>query len=92
LKQALKLSEYAVIMQLNIRPYGIPFDYATTYLHQQYGVPERLNRTLLSLARAMLQELGLPKQFWQDTIETVCSIENRTPIGPNGKTPEDASI
>jgi hypothetical protein len=33
LKQALNSSEYAVIMQLNIRPYGIPFDYATAYSH-----------------------------------------------------------
>jgi hypothetical protein len=72
------------------RPYGLRFEFTTPYFHQQNGVPERLNRTLVTVARAMLQDAGLPEKFWQDAVETACYIRNRVPIGPNGVTPEEA--
>ena len=45
------------------RPYGIRFEFITPYFHQQNGVPERLNRTLVTVARAMLQDARLPENF-----------------------------
>lgn len=72
------------------RPYGIRFEFITPYFHQQNGVPERLNRTLVTVARAMLQDARLPEQFWQDAIATACYIRNRTPVGPKGITPVEA--
>ncbi len=51
---------------------------------------QRLNRTLVSLAGAMLQDSGLFEQFWQDSIEIAYYIRNRASIGPNGKTIEEA--
>lgn len=66
------------------RPYSIRFEFITPYFHQQNGVPERLNRTLVTIARAMLQDARLPEPFWEDAIVTACYIRNRTPIGPKG--------
>jgi len=74
----------------HFRPYGLKFEYTTPYFHQQNGVPERLNRTLVTMARAMLQGAKLPEKFWEDAIITASYIRNRTPIGPNGMTPEEA--
>ena len=72
------------------RPFGLKFEFITPYFHQQNGVPERLNRTLVTVARAMLQDAGLPERFWEDAIATACYIRNRIPVGPKGMTPEEA--
>jgi hypothetical protein len=72
------------------RPFGLKFKFITPYFHQQNGVPERLNRTLVTVARAMLQDAGLPERFWEDAVATACYIRNRLPIGPKGITPEEA--
>jgi hypothetical protein len=60
------------------------------YTPEQNGVSERLNRSLVTVARAMLQGAGLPVRFWGDAVITACYLRNRTPIGPNGKTLEEA--
>jgi hypothetical protein len=72
------------------RPYGLRFEFTTPYFHQQNSVPERLNRILVTVGRAMLQDAGLPEPFWQDAIEAACYIRNRVPVGPKGMTPEEA--
>jgi hypothetical protein len=72
------------------RQYGIKFEYTTVYTPEQNGVSERLNRTLVQLARGMLLDAQLPPWMWVYAIETACYIRNRTPIGPKGMTPEEA--
>jgi hypothetical protein len=54
------------------------------------GVAERLNRTLVAMAKAMLFYSGLPQVFWGFAIEAACYIRNRLPIGPGKITPEQA--
>jgi hypothetical protein len=81
--------EYKALAE-HYRPYGLKFEFITPYFHQQNGVPERLNRTLVTVARAMLQDAGLPERFWEDAIATACYIRNRIPVGPKGMTPEEA--
>jgi hypothetical protein len=44
---------------------------------QQNGVVERKNRTLVEMARTMLDEHRTPRCFWTDAISTVCYISNR---------------
>jgi hypothetical protein len=34
----------------------------------------------------------LPLKFWQLVCEAVCYIRNRIPVGPKGKTPDEAFI
>jgi hypothetical protein len=38
----------------------------------------------------MLFAAKLPLKFWQAAIETAVYIRNRTPVGPEGITPEKA--
>jgi hypothetical protein len=38
----------------------------------------------------MLLACKLPLKFWADAAAIACYIRNRTPVGPDGKTPEEA--
>jgi hypothetical protein len=60
------------------------------YTPEQNGVSERLNRSLISVARAMLLDAKLPIRFWGEAVTTASYLRNRTPISPEGKTPEEA--
>jgi len=42
---------------------GVAVKYTTAYTLSQNGVAERLNRTLVAIAKAMLFALGLPQMF-----------------------------
>jgi transposase InsO family protein len=44
---------------------------------QQNRVVERKNRTLVEMARMMLDEHGTLRRFWADAISTACYISNR---------------
>jgi hypothetical protein len=44
---------------------------------QQNGVVERKNRTLVEMARMMLDEHETPRHFWDDAISTACYVSNR---------------
>ena len=43
---------------------GISHEFSATYTPQQNGVVERKNRTLIEMARTMLDEYKTPKHFW----------------------------
>lgn len=38
----------------------------------------------------MLCDAKLPACFWAEAVKTACYLRNRIPIGPDGKTPEEA--
>jgi hypothetical protein len=44
---------------------------------QQNGVVEQKNRTLVKMARTLLDEHKTPRHFWADAISTACYISNR---------------
>jgi hypothetical protein len=81
--------EYRLLGERLDRIYGIQFEYTTLYTLEQNGVAERLNRTLIQLARSMLLTAGLPLRFWEDAVVTACYLCNRSPVGPERKTPEE---
>ena len=70
--------------------YGIKFEYTTAYTPHQNGVSERLNRSLVSAARAMINDACLPYELWGEAVMAASYLRNRTPIGPGGITPEEA--
>nr|GEW14819.1 Gag-Pol polyprotein [Tanacetum cinerariifolium] len=45
----------------------------------QQVVSERMNRTLLERARAMLATTSLGKSFWAEAVNTACYVINRSP-------------
>ncbi|WVZ96842.1 hypothetical protein U9M48_042425 [Paspalum notatum var. saurae] len=64
----------------NIEEYGdevgIKHEFSATYTPQQNGVVERKNRTLITLARSMLDEYGTSEKFWAEAINTTCYASN----------------
>ena len=56
---------------------GIKPEFSSSYTPQQNGVMERKNRTLITLARAMLDDYGISQRFWAEAINTACHASNR---------------
>src|ERR1041384_5988074 len=56
---------------------GIEHQYSAPYTPQQNGVAERKNRTLVEMARSMLDEYKSPYSFWAEAINTACHASNR---------------
>jgi transposase InsO family protein len=51
---------------------GIKHEFSSPYTPQQNGVVERKNRTLLDMARTMLDEYKTPDRFLAEAINTAC--------------------
>ncbi|GKB11318.1 gag-pol polyprotein, partial [Tanacetum coccineum] len=45
----------------------------------EWNLAERMNRTLLERARAMLATASLGKSFWAEAVNTACYVINRSP-------------
>jgi transposase InsO family protein len=56
---------------------GIKHEFSSPYTPQQNGIVERKNRTLLDMARTMLDEYKTPDRFWAEAINTACYSINR---------------
>jgi transposase InsO family protein len=56
---------------------GIKHEFSSPYTPQQNIVVERKNRTLMDMARTMLDEYKTADQFWAEAIETTCYSINR---------------
>jgi transposase InsO family protein len=56
---------------------GIKHELCSPYTPQQNGVVERKNRTLLNMARTMLDEYKTPDWFCAEAINTACYSINR---------------
>jgi hypothetical protein len=55
---------------------GIKHEVSATYTPQQNGVVERKNKTLITLARTMIDEYNTPERFWAEAINTSCYASN----------------
>jgi hypothetical protein len=58
---------------------GIIMESTAPYSPAQNGIAERLNRTLLEHARAMIFAKQAPKTLWPEAVAYACYIKNRTP-------------
>jgi transposase InsO family protein len=56
---------------------GIKHEFSAPYTPQQNGVAERKNRTLIEMARTMLDEYMTSRRFWTEVIKMVCHATNR---------------
>ncbi len=66
---------------------GVAVEFASTYTAYQNGISERFNRTVTTIARAMLQQSKLPLSFWAEAIIYACHIYNRLPARGSNKSP-----
>jgi hypothetical protein len=55
----------------------IKHEFSSPYTPQQNGVVERKNRTLLDMARTMLDEYKTSDRFWAEAVNTACYAINR---------------
>ncbi|GJV29845.1 putative ribonuclease H-like domain-containing protein [Tanacetum coccineum] len=79
---------YLVITDDFSRSKGIKTEYSNARTPQQNGVAERKNRTLIEVARTMLENLFLPNTFWAEAVSTACYVLNRVLVTkPQNKTP-----
>lgn len=58
---------------------GIQIEYTVPRNPEQNGVSERLNRTILNMARCLLFDAHLTKSFWGEAVRTAVYIINRLP-------------
>jgi hypothetical protein len=56
---------------------GIKHEFSSPYTPQQNGVVERKNRTLLDMARTMLDKYKTLDRFWAEAINNACYSINR---------------
>nr|GEU36199.1 hypothetical protein [Tanacetum cinerariifolium] len=61
---------------------GIEHQTSTARTHEQNGVDERQNRTLVEATRTMLSASRLPLFFWAKAIATACYTQNQSIIIP----------
>jgi transposase InsO family protein len=54
----------------------IKHEFSAPYILQQNGVAEKKNRTLIEMARTMLDEYKISDQFWAEAINTACHATN----------------
>jgi transposase InsO family protein len=57
--------------------HGIEQQFSAPRVPQQNGVVERKNRTLVEMARTILDEHETPRRLWADAISTACYVSNR---------------
>lgn len=74
------------ILELN----GINLRVIMPYTHEQSGVAERENRTLVECARSMIHTKDLPLKLWAEAVNSVAYVLNRTgATSIEGKTPAE---
>jgi transposase InsO family protein len=56
---------------------GIKHEFLAHYTPQQNGETERKNRTLIEMARTMLDEYKTSNQSWAEAVNTACHASNR---------------
>ncbi|WVZ75786.1 LOW QUALITY PROTEIN: hypothetical protein U9M48_023817 [Paspalum notatum var. saurae] len=59
------------------RDLGLEQQFSSPYTPPQNGVVERKNRTLVEMARTMLDEHRTLRRFWAEAANTACYIANR---------------
>jgi transposase InsO family protein len=70
------------------RSRGIEKQLTTPYTPQQNGVAERMNRTLVEMARSMMFHADCPEELWAEAVSTAAYIRNRCPTSAfQGATP-----
>jgi hypothetical protein len=67
--------------------HGIIHERTPPYSRQSNGVVERKNRTLTDLVNAMLETLGLSKEWWGEAILIACHVLNKVPTKNKEITP-----
>ena len=58
---------------------GIQHEIAISYTPEQNSISERINGTLIRLARTLLYACGISSRFWPEAIQHATYLYNRLP-------------
>jgi len=58
---------------------GVERQLTVGYTPQQNGVSDRKNKIVMEMAKSMLFEKGMPKEFWPEAVNTAVYLLNRCP-------------
>jgi gag-polypeptide of LTR copia-type/Integrase core domain/GAG-pre-integrase domain len=75
-----------------LRQYGIRHQTTAPYSPQQNGIAERFNRTVVEMARTMINSAKMPDSLWAEAVNTAAYIRNHCiskALGTLDKTPEE---
>lgn len=76
-------------LQSELRKRGIEHQTTCTYTPEQNGMAERYNRTLVEMARCMMFEANVGKNFWAEALCYAAYLKNRSPHKGLDLTPEE---
>lgn len=77
-------------METELWDVGVKLEFVSTYTAYQNGIAERFNRTVVTIARSMLIQSGLPLSFWAEAVVYACRIYNMLPQETRGsKSPDE---
>ena len=69
---------------------GIQRRKTVSYIPQQNGLAERMNKTILERVRCMLLSANMLKSFWEEAVNTTVYLINRCPFAAlDFKVPEE---
>ena len=71
----------------HLKKCGIVSEFTRSYTPQYNCVSERRIRTLLDMVRSMMNQITLPKSFWDYALESAARILNMIPTKKVEKTP-----
>ena len=57
---------------------GIILNNCPAYVHELNGTAERFNRTIMDMARCLLAEAQVHKQYWPEIVCAATYLKNRT--------------
>ena len=66
-------------MEKFIKDRGIVIEASNPYTPQQNGKAERMNRTLVEMARCMIKNANLSKKYWPYAVMAAAFVRNRLP-------------
>ena len=59
--------------------HGIHKKFIAWHTPQENGVTERKNRTIMEMARSMMEAKHFPNEYWVEAVTTIVYIMNRCP-------------
>ena len=69
------------------RDQGIRHERSAPYVPEDNGKAERIRATIMDMTRCMIEQAGVPQEYWSHAIRAAYYTKNRSVHSAHGKTP-----